>query len=231
MTMTDWSDVWLIVPVFNESPVVGDVIRNAGRTFCNIVCVDDGSSDNSAAEIRRAGAHLIQHTVNLGAGAAIQSGLEYARAQPGARYFVTFDADGQHQIDDVVTMLHRLRSEDVDIVLGTRFRGDTSNVPRAKRAVLKSVVMLSPHLRRLGLTDAHNGLRAFNRAVAHQMKITLNGMSHASEIIEMITRYHWRVVEQPVTIRYTDYSMLKGQPLINGINIVFDNMLRNKTHL
>lgn len=229
--MTDWPDVWLIVPVFNEGPVIGEVVRNARKTFANIVCVDDGSRDNSAAEIRSAGAHLVRHPVNLGQGAAIQTGLEYARAQPGAKYFVTFDADGQHQVDDVLAMLERLRSEDVDMVIGTRFHGDTSHIPWIKRLILRTVVLLSPSTRRLGLTDTHNGLRVFNRLVAEQLNITLNGMSHASEIITMISRYRWRVVEEPVTILYTDYSMAKGQSMINGVNIMFETMIKNRAGL
>jgi polyprenyl-phospho-N-acetylgalactosaminyl synthase len=229
--MTDWPDVWLIVPVFNEGQVIGEVVRNARKTFANIVCVDDGSRDNSAAEIRSAGAHLVRHPVNLGQGAAIQTGVEYARSQPGAKYFVTFDADGQHQVEDVVAMLERLRSEGVDIVVGTRFHGDTSHIPRIKRLILKTVVMLSPRTRRLGLTDAHNGLRVFNRTVAEQLNITLNGMSHASEIVQMIDHRGWRVAEEPVTILYTDYSMAKGQSVINGVNIVFETMLKNRAGL
>lgn len=226
--MTDWPEVWLIVPVFNEGQVIGEVITQARKVFANIVCVDDGSKDNSADQIRAAGAHLVRHPVNLGQGAAIQTGVEYARSQPGARYFVTFDADGQHQVSDVVAMLERLRAEDVDIVVGTRFHGDTAHIPWIKRFILKTVVMLSPRTRRLGLTDAHNGLRVFNRTVAEQMNITLNGMSHASEIVEMIDRHKWRVVEHPVTILYTDYSMAKGQSVINGVNIVFETFLKSR---
>lgn len=226
--MTDWPDVWLIVPVFNEGTVIGEVVRDAMKTFANIVCVDDGSRDNSAEEIRAAGAHLVRHPVNLGQGAAIQTGVEYARAQPGARYFVTFDADGQHQVDDVVAMLERLRAEDVDIVVGTRFHGDTSHIPWIKRLILRTVVLLSPRTHRLGLTDAHNGLRVFNRTVAEQLNITLNGMSHASEIVELIDHHRWRVVEEPVTILYTDYSMAKGQSVINGVNILFETMFKSR---
>lgn len=228
--MTDWPDVWLIVPVYNEGQVIGDVIRNARKTFPNIVCVDDGSRDNSADEIRSAAAHLVQHPVNLGQGAAIQTGVEYARRQPGSKCFVTFDADGQHQVEDVVAMLERLRAEDVDIVVGTRFHGDTSHIPWIKRFVLKTVVFLSPRTRKLGLTDAHNGLRVFNRKVAEELNITLSGMSHASEIVQLIDRRGWRVAEEPVTILYTDYSMAKGQSMINGVNIVFETMLKSRAH-
>jgi glycosyltransferase involved in cell wall biosynthesis len=228
--MTDWPDVWLIVPVYNEGQVIAEVVRNARKTFPNIVCVDDGSRDNSAEEIRSAGAHLVQHPVNLGQGAAIQTGVEYARKQPGGKYFVTFDADGQHQVEDVVAMLERLRAEDVDIVVGTRFHGDTSHIPWIKRFVLKTVVFLSPRTRKLGLTDAHNGLRVFNRKVAEELNITLSGMSHASEIVQLIDRRGWRVAEEPVTILYTDYSMAKGQSMINGVNIVFETVLKSRAH-
>lgn len=222
------SDVWLIVPCFNEGTVIEDVLRAAGQTFPNIVAVDDGSVDDSAAAIHRAGAHLVRHPVNLGQGAAIQTGVEYARSQPGARYFVTFDADGQHQVKDVLTMVGRLRDEPVDIVVGTRFgrpRAADDQVPLIKRIVLRTVVMLSPRTRRLGLTDAHNGLRVFNRRVAESLNLRMNGMSHASEFVELMDSHGWRVAEEPVDILYTEYSMSKGQSLLNGINILSDGIV------
>ena len=109
-TLPDFSDTWLVIPCFNEGQVIFDVIANARQTLPNIVAVNDGSRDNSAEAIHAAGAHLVNHPVNLGQGAAIQTGVEYARAQPGAQYFVTFDADGQHQVKDVVAMVNRLRT-------------------------------------------------------------------------------------------------------------------------
>ena len=222
---------WLIIPCFNEGTVIGDVIRHARETFPNIVAVNDGSSDNSAEEIHKAGAHLVNHPVNLGQGAAIQTGVEYARAQPGARYFVTFDADGQHQVKDVVAMLERLRNEPVDIIVGTRFgrpRSADDQVPWIKRLVLKTVVLLSPRTRKLGLSDAHNGLRVFNKKVADELNIRMNGMSHASEFVAQMDERGWRVSEQPVDILYTDYSMSKGQSLINGVNILADGFVARR---
>lgn len=190
-TASNYQDTWLVIPCFNEGKVIEDVIRNARKTFPNIVAVNDGSSDDSAARIHTAGAHLVNHPVNLGQGAAIQTGVEYARAQPGAKYFVTFDADGQHQVKDVVAMLERLRTEEKDIIVGTRFgrpRSADDQVPWIKRLVLRTVVLLSPRTRRLGLTDAHNGLRVFNRKVADELNIRMNGMSHASEFVAQITQ-------------------------------------------
>jgi glycosyltransferase involved in cell wall biosynthesis len=220
-----YDDTWLIVPVYNEEQVIEKVVREAQQSFPNIVCVDDGSRDASAHCVHASGAHLVQHPVNLGQGAALQTGIEYARGQPGARYFVTFDSDGQHQVADVLRMLSRLQDGSADMVIGTRFGGTTGYIPWKKRATLRTLVFLSPRLRKLGLTDIHNGLRVFNRNVADGMRITCNGMGHASEILTMAAENEWSLAEEPVTIRYTEYSMAKGQSLFNGVNIFFENLV------
>lgn len=224
-----YQDVWIVVPAFNEASVIGEVIADITSTFEHVVCVDDGSRDDTATVALRAGAHVVRHPVNLGQGAAIQTGIEYARAQPGARIFATFDADGQHRVKDVAAMADRLAAGDVDIVIGSRFAGQLPNqMPVLKRLVLRAVTVLSPSIRKLGLTDAHNGLRVFNKTVADGLNVTMNGMSHASEIVTLIIENKWRVAEEPVEILYTDYSLSKGQPLLNGVNIVFDGLLRGR---
>jgi glycosyltransferase involved in cell wall biosynthesis len=221
-------DAWIVVPAFNEAGVIGDVITALRSVFTNVVCVDDGSADGTGDLALRAGAHLVSHPVNLGQGAAIQTGVEYARSQPGAQVFATFDADGQHRVQDVVTMIDRLGSGDVDIVIGTRFGAGVSRPPLLKRLVLQTAVRLSPRGRKLGLTDTNNGLRVFNKTVADGLDITMNGMSHATEFIMLIAENHWRVAEQPVEVLYTEYSSAKGQPLLNGVNIVVDGFLRGR---
>lgn len=225
-----YRDVWIVVPAFNEAPVIGEVVSDVRSVFDNVIVVDDGSRDDTGTIAWRHGAHLVPHPVNLGQGAAIQTGVEYARSRPGAEVFVTFDADGQHRVKDVVRMIDRLTAEDVDIVIGTRFAeaGVNTQMPWLKRLVLRTAVMLSPRTRRLGLTDAHNGLRVFNRTVADALDMTMSGMNHASEFIALISDHGWRVAEEPVEILYTEYSMSKGQPLINGVNILFEGFLRGK---
>jgi glycosyltransferase involved in cell wall biosynthesis len=202
-------DAWIVVPAFNEAGVIGDVITALRSVFTNVVCVDDGSVDGTGDIALRAGAHLVSHPVNLGQGAAIQTGVEYARSQPGSRVFATFDADGQHRVEDLVTMIDRLRRDDVDIVIGTRFGAGVSRPPLLKRVVLQTAVRLSRRGRALGLTDSNNGLRVFNKTVADGLDITMNGMSHATEFV-------------------TDYSQSKGQPLLNGVNIIVDGFLRKR---
>ncbi|MEO8815903.1 MAG: glycosyltransferase family 2 protein [Mycobacterium sp.] len=227
-------DVWIIVPAFEESSVIGTVIADVRSVFDNVVCVDDGSTDDTAATARRAGAHVVRHPVNLGQGAAIQTGVEFARNQPDARIFATFDADGQHRVADAARMVERLATEDLDIIIGTRFGATPATthakaqIPVLKRIVLRTAVRLSPRIRRLGLSDAHNGLRVFNRKVAYGLDITMNGMSHAGEFIALIGENRWRVGEEPIEVLYTDYSKAKGQPLLNGVNIMFDGLLRKR---
>jgi len=221
-------DAWIVVPAFNEAGVIGDVITDLRTVFTHIVCVDDGSDDGTGDIALRAGAHLVRHPVNLGQGAAIQTGVEYARRQPGAQVFATFDADGQHRVEDLVTMIDRLGRRDVDIVIGTRFGAGVTRPPLLKRVVLQTAVRLSPRGRTLGLTDSNNGLRVFNKTVADGLDITMNGMSHATEFIMLIAENRWRVAEQPVEVLYTEYSQSKGQPLLNGVNIIVDGFLRGR---
>jgi polyprenyl-phospho-N-acetylgalactosaminyl synthase len=227
--LSETRNVWIVVPAFNEAGVIGDVITDLRSVFTNVVCVDDGSADNTGDIALRAGAHLVRHPVNLGQGAAIQTGVEYARRQPGAQVFATFDGDGQHRVKDIITMINRLGAGDVDVVIGTRFGVGVTRPPLLKRVVLQTAARLSPRGRRLGLTDTNNGLRVFNKTVADGLEITLSGMSHAGEFIMLISENGWRVAEEPVEVLYTEYSKSKGQPLLNGVNIIFEGFLRGRT--
>lgn len=219
-------DSCLIIPVYNEEKVIRGVIEEASKTFSKIVCVNDGSHDDSSYKILETSAELVEHPVNLGQGAALQTGIEYAYQDESTKYFVTFDADGQHRIEDVLKMLEYIRSNEVDIILGSRFLGKAENVSSLKRVVLKAAVIFSNITTGLKLTDAHNGLRVFNRRVASGINITMPDMAHASEIIHRIAERKYVYHEMPVTITYTEYSKSKGQSLMNAINITFDLMLQ-----
>ena len=216
------SDACLVVPVYNEGPVVADVLREALTVFPNIVAVDDGSTDDSAAQVATTGALLVRHPVNLGQGAAMQTGIETALLLPHVRYFVTFDSDGQHDTADADAMVARLRADEADVVLGSRFLDGRTKPGLLKRIVLRGAVWLTNAQSGVKLTDAHNGLRALNRTAAGQLHLRQNGMAHASEIIEQLGRSRLRWAEHPVHIRYTEYSMAKGQSVLNAVNILTD---------
>ena len=219
-------DVWLVVPLYNEAKVIGDVVRQARATFPNVVCVDDGSRDGGAEAAAEAGAVVVRHPVNLGQGAALQTGFDYALSVPSMRWVVTFDADGQHQVSDVLAMLDKARSEDLDVVFGSRFLDDRTDAGLLKKLVLRLAVgytNLTTHTR---LTDAHNGLRLISRDVVQRLEITQNRMAHASELVQQIGALDTRYAESPVHILYTDYSKAKGQSLWNAVNILAELILR-----
>lgn len=211
-----------MVPLYNEAEVVREVIENARNVFPNIVCVDDGSSDDSVSQARAGGAIVVQHPFNLGQGAALRTGLDYALSDPDARYFVTFDSDGQHRIEDAMAMVERLETGTVDVVVGSRFLDDRTQPGALKKLVLKTAVLFENLSTGVKLTDAHNGLRAFNRTAAAKIRIDQNRMAHASEIVAEIGRNKLRYAEMPVHVVYTEYSRSKGQSIWNSVNILSD---------
>lgn len=216
----------VIVPVYNESQVVAGVIAEIRKHFNNVVCVDDGSKDKSAEAILEAGAILIKHPINLGAGAATQTGLDYALQDPKAEYFITIDADGQHDIKDAEKMLEYLKKNKLDVVFGSRFMGATRDMSGLKSALLAFARLFSKLDSGVALTDPHIGLRVFNRKFAENLNITMPDFAHASEIVHRIKEGNYKYGEVPVTVTYSDYSRAKGQPMLNAVNIAFDLLLQ-----
>ena len=221
-----YDDSWLVVPLYNEATVIGQVIDDAKGTFANIVCVDDGSSDGSAAIARKHGARVIEHPFNLGQGAALQTGMEFVRRQTNARYIVTFDADGQHSVADAAAMVDRARADDLAIIFGSRFLDDATQVGWSKKLVLKTAAAVTKQRTGLDLTDAHNGLRLLRRDALQQVVLRQDGMAHASEIVSQLAGTGLPWAEMPVHIAYTDYSKAKGQSLLNSVNILVDLVMR-----
>lgn len=224
--MTPFPDTWLIVPLYNEATVIGGVIREAIQTFPHVICVDDGSHDNSARLAHEAGAVVISHPINLGQGAALQTGFDYFLHSTDGRYLITFDADGQHQISDAVRMREVAQNEGLAVVLGSRFLGGPSPVGWLKKLVLKTAATVTRVQTGMKLSDAHNGLRLLRRDAVEAVHLDQNRMAHATQIIEQLARsgLPWR--EIPVHIRYTDYSRSKGQSLWNSVNILVELIMR-----
>lgn len=221
------TDVAFVIPVYNEAEVVRGVVEKVLSQYVNVVCVNDSSRDASAAEITATGAYLVNHPVNMGQGAALQTGIEFVRRLDGIRYVVTYDADGQHRLEDVAEMLRVIEQAGTDFVLGSRFLGQEAvNMPAVKRLVLKLAVAFSSITSGVKLTDTHNGLRVFTKRVADEIQITMPDMAHASEILEIIKLHNYTYTEVPVTIEYTDYSRGKGQSIFNAVNIASDTLLR-----
>ena len=217
---------WVVIPLYNEADVIADVIAGLRTEFANVVCVDDGSTDGSADIAMQAGARLVQHPVNLGQGAALQTGIDCALMHPECDYIVTFDADGQHRVEDAVAMLNAAREQDAAVVFGSRFLDDRTRPGWMKKVVLKTAVWVTNMTTGMRLTDAHNGLRVIRRDAAQKIELKQDRMAHATEIVLEIGRTRLPWVEYPVELLYTDYSKAKGQSVLNSVNILVDLVVR-----
>lgn len=212
----------VVMPVYNEATVVRGVIAELVAAGLTVIAVDDGSRDGSAAEIDAAGAIRVSHPINLGQGGALQTGFEAALRFTDAKYIATFDADGQHQLADLVGMIRKAEEGGYDVVLGSRFLDGKTEMSVLRKVILKTATKVLNRRSRTKLTDAHNGLRVFTRDVTGRINLAHIGMAHASELEQVLTQSDYQVTEYPVHILYTDYSRSKGQPLLNSINILVD---------
>ena len=213
--------VWVVIAAYNEASVIARVIADVGRHGYHIVVVDDGSADDTADVTNLAGATVVRHAVNLGQGAALQTGIAYALHQ-NADLVVTFDADGQHRAQDIAGLLDALAGSGADFALGSRFLGGSINLPAMRRTMLKVATWFTRATTGLYLTDTHNGLRAMTRRGASRIALRQNRMAHASELLEQIADSGLDYVEVPVTIEYSAYSLAKGQKLRDAISILVD---------
>jgi len=221
--------LWVVIAAFNEAPRIGRVLEELMPVAPHVVVVDDGSADATGGEILARGAWLVTHSVNLGQGAALQTGISFALRQ-GASHVVTFDADGQHTPDDLPRLIGALADHGADFALGSRFLGVAEGIPVSRRFLLRAAILFTRVLSGVSLSDTHNGLRAMTRRGAESIHLTFNRMEHASEIIEQVARSGLRYVEVPVRIRYTEASLAKGQrttaALGLGLRLLLEKLAR-----
>jgi glycosyltransferase involved in cell wall biosynthesis len=214
----------IVIAAYNEGPSIADVVSELIAQYPNVVVVDDGSEDDTAQRARAAGACVLTHLVNRGQGAALQTGITYALAQ-GAEFIITFDADGQHDMADLPALVSPIARGEAEISLGSRFLSRREKIPAMRRLILFLAVLFMRVTSRVRLSDAHNGLRAFSRRAAHVLDLKLDRMAHASEIVDQIVASGLPYVEVPVRIRYTDYSLKKGQKSTAALRVAFDYLM------
>ena len=211
----------VIVPAYNEQALVGQVVAEIRRHGLSVVVVDDGSTDATAARALAAGATVLRHCVNRGQGAALQTGITFAIAQQ-VDALVTFDADGQQDAEQIQAVLEPIESGRAEVALGSRFLDIDPSLPNTRRVVLRFAAAITRWYTGLRVTDVHNGFRAFSRSAAERLCIHQDRMAHASELLEQIAAGKFRYVEVPVRVRYTHYSLGKGQKLRHSVQIVWD---------
>ena len=225
----DMNQIFFVIPAYNESFVISSVVRAVQKLCSNIIVVDDGSDDDTFSEAKSAGAEVLRHIVNRGQGAALATGVLYSLSK-GAEIIVTFDADGQHDPSQINELIEPILQKKTDVVLGSRFLDSklkTQNlhnvIPFTRLIILKLALLHQWFFTGLKVTDTHCGLRAFSRKAAEKITITQDRMAHASEILEEIARHRLSFIEVPVRVRYTAYSLEKGQRSFTGsIRILYD---------
>lgn len=221
------SAVWVVVPAWNEDAVLRSTVSDLLSAGYSVVVVDDGSAIPAAVCLDGMNVYCARHALNLGQGAALRTGSDVALAN-GARIIVHFDADGQHSAPTIARLIEPIVSGRCDVALGSRFLDprDRDQVPPARRLLLKGGVFVSWLFTGVWLSDAHNGLRALSREAAQRITLRESGFAHATEILDLLRRARLRYIEVPVSIRYTEYSMRKGQSVFNSCNILIDLLLR-----
>jgi glycosyltransferase involved in cell wall biosynthesis len=224
-TRAAFANTWVVCPAFNEAKTLGTVLAGLRADGYRVVAVDDGSSDDTGRIASEYATAVVTHPVNLGQGAALKTGIDYALSR-GAEFIVTFDSDGQHRVSDIPRLLDALVQNRADFALGSRFLGRPQNMPLLRKLLLRAATIFTSLTTGLYLTDTHNGLRAFTRRGALALAFRQNRMAHASEILSDIAASRLRYVEVPVTIDYTEYSMAKGQRTSDLILVLLDLFAR-----
>ena len=212
-----------MIAAFNESTVIESVISDVLALSASVVVVDDCSSDDTKDKVF--GSWLIRHPVNLGQGAALQSGISFARRH-GATHVVTFDADGQHRVNDVINLYAQMVRTNADMVCGSRFMGTATGMAFSRRLLLKLAIFFQRLTSGIWLTDAHNGLRLIGPKALAVLQLKEDRMAHASEIIDQVLAAGLKIAEAPVTIDYTAYSISKGQRSSDAIGLALNIIAR-----
>lgn len=217
--------VYIVVPAYNEAEVIRETVLPLLKKKYEVIIVDDASTDDIYDKVKDLPVSYIRHRINLGQGAALQTGIDFARKK-GAKFFISFDADGQHDAGDIEGMIRKLNEQGLDIIFGSRFLpGASGKVTPVRKMILKAGRWMNYLFTGILLTDAHNGLRVFNYKTAEAIRLKENRMAHATEFLLQVKERKLKFDEYPVLIRYTKYSRKKGQSLLNSIRIFFELLL------
>jgi polyprenyl-phospho-N-acetylgalactosaminyl synthase len=206
-------NIFIVLPAFNEAAIIGNVLQELFPMVPKdqIIVIDDGSTDGTGIVSDRMGVLTLRHLINCGQGAALVTGFQVALGL-GADVIVSFDADGQHRAADIPELVAPILGGEADVVLGSRFLGHKpEGMENTRYLVLKLGAVFTHVVSGINVSDPHNGFRAFSRYAARTIQIKQDRMAHASEILHEIARHRLVYVERPVKVRYTEYSLAKGQ--------------------
>ena len=218
--------VLVVIPAFNEATVIADVVKNAQKEFnkyknakIDILVVNDKSTDTTAFEAKKAGAKVISHILNTGAGGATLTGLSYAK-QNNYDIVATMDADGQHLPKDVLNGIKQINEEqNADLLIGSRLI-NSAGMSKTKILGNKGLSTITQMLFGINVTDSQSGLRIYSKNALNNLGWKSSGYEFCSEMIWRAKQANLQVSEYPIKAIYTDYSRGKGQNNWNAINII-----------
>ncbi len=208
-----------IIPAYNKGKMLTQsAVDDAAHFVDHIVVVDDGSTDDTVNIPSTNSVTVLRHILNRGQGAALQTGTDFALQVLGADVIVHFDADGQMRGDEIPVMTKPIFDGETDVVLGSRFLGaPAKDMPFLRKVLVRLGTVFTVALSGIRVTDTHNGFRALSRHAASSMRISIDRMAHASEILDLVQTKRLRYVERPVTISYSVETLQKGQSTLKAL--------------
>jgi len=211
------SNILIILPAYNEAEVIGKVLVDIQKEGYSSIClIDDGSSDNTSQIAREYGIEILKHPINRGAGAAIQTGITYAKNKD-FQYAILIDSDGQHLPGDIERLYKKLQETDADIIIGNRFSISENSVPKHRIAYNQIANIFTNFFCKNKYADTQSGFRLLNRKAIEKLNLKNRGFGFCSEMVIMSEKLNLRIEETPIRVLYTKYSMNKGQNLREGI--------------
>lgn len=212
----------IVLPAFNESAVIYKVLKTLpkelkGITDIETVVINDGSTDKTAEEVQKAGVQIISHPLNRGLGAAIKTGMEFAKKK-NKDIMVTFDSDGQHNPNDIQKVIEPLLKKEADLVIGSRFI-KFQKVPLDRLFLNWIANVVTFFLYGILITDSQSGLRSLSKKAINLIDFKADRMDFSSEILLEAKRNNLRIKEVPIKAIYSQYSRFKGQKNTNAFPI------------
>jgi len=216
----DYSNVYVVIPAKNEALRIEKVLKKLkSQKLKNVIVVDDASTDNTIAISRLYTHHIVKHRINLGAGGATRTGIEFALLQ-GAEIIVTIDADDQHDAAEIKGMVNMLRGENYDLVVGSRFIEEPEGVPVQRIIYNRVGNIISSIVTGIKVTDSQSGFRAMTAEFAMKNPIEWNGFEFCIEMLKKAAQGEYSVGEIPITVKYTPDTLKKGQSIWMGFRML-----------
>ena len=210
------------IPAYNEEKSIALIITKLKKITDSIIVCDDGSSDMTAEISKNLGVTVISHKKNMGYGVAINSIFQKSK-ELNVDLLVTFDADGQHRVEDVQKVIEPIKNNVADLVIGSRFLDKKSDVPNYRKIGIKVITKVTNASMRKKLTDSQSGFRAYNGQVLSQISPSDMGMGISTEILIKSSSKGLRIMEVPITILYSGNTSTHN-PVSHGTSVLFSTI-------